>query len=178
MGSPKRDNYLTGYTPKVRGVMAMLLTHLSRYTGKTSEQVYQDFVEDYGSMAKRVLLRYLANLIRLGCVRRDNEAEFDFEIGQLRPVYFLVTPQIPRVPRKKPAPYKQDIVCPHCGMWAARAASHPLHINALRIHRAYLNRHYIAGGDSAQRPAVIAVSPPGRTIAEMSTSPQPGAVSG
>jgi hypothetical protein len=167
MGSPKIHNHMTGYTSRTRGIMRMLMQHLSIRLGKSSEQIYQDFTEDYGSISKRVVLRYLNNLIRMGCVRREDDEEFDFEIGHLRPMYYLVTTRLP----------SRDRVCPLCGMWRATTMSHPKHTSALDEHRTYLNRYY-SGCASDQRPAFMPSSPPGRTIAEMSTSPQPGAVSG
>lgn len=122
MGATARSR--SGRTYLLREI---ILEHLSKRFGKTSAELREEVESDLGSISTnpessiRILLRHVAYLIRVGCVRRDQE--WDLEIGQHRPTYFLVDRRMPGAQRS---------FCAVCGMIGTRTSSHPLH---LRIRR-------------------------------------------
>ena len=173
------NNRITGETPRVRWILQILLQNVNKHIGKTSEQLYDDFVSDYGSVGKRPFYRYLKALIGKNCIRRDDECNFDFEVGALRPMYFLVSQIIPRPRRMRQSGVKHEFICPRCGQWRAAERSHPEHRSSQKVARIWLNKRRAAEihpvGASTHRPERSAAKPPGRTIALMSTAPHPGA---
>lgn len=72
-----------------------MLLHLHSSIGKTREELYGDVVADFGNCGVRRFYRNLAYLIRVGCVRRDNEGNWCPETGCLRPIYFRLPADLP-----------------------------------------------------------------------------------
>lgn len=109
----------------------IILDHLNRHIGKTSAQLKQDVIDDFGSLSRRsdsgdrLFLRHLSYLIKVGCVRRGRD--WDLEMGQWRPIYFLVTKAMP--PARKQ-------FCRKCGLIGSRTTAHPEHLGMWKAIRA------------------------------------------
>lgn len=109
----------------------IILDHLNKHIGKTSAELKRDVIDDFGSLSRRedsgdrLFLRHLQILIDLGCVRRDED--FDLEMGQMRPLYFLVKKEMPPPCRE---------FCRKCGLIGSRTSRHPEHRGAMKRYRA------------------------------------------
>lgn len=125
----------------------IILDHLNRRIGKTSYDLKQDVIDDFGSLSRRsdsgdrLFLRHLSYLIKVGCVRRDED--FDLEMGQMRPLYFLVTKEMPPAGKQ---------FCRKCGLIGSRTMAHPEHLGmwkAIRAGKAI--EQYVTGFSPAER---------------------------
>jgi hypothetical protein len=121
-----RASYRDG--EETRTLREIMMTQLQPRVGKSSAELFDGVLGDFGSCNERRLHRQLKFLVDAGCARK--ELDWDLEIGWWRPIYFRTTVPIPDVVRAH-----TPQTCPHCGLKGATARTHPEHERAHRVSR-------------------------------------------
>jgi hypothetical protein len=112
----------------IRELRRCILRHLGRRVGKTMTQLRYDVEDDYGPVGERRMYRHLDFLLQYGLVRRQRDADLQWETIDATtsyPVYFYFLVSEDRLPRHR-------VFCRICGLTHTRTSSHPEHLRAAR----------------------------------------------
>lgn len=78
-----------------RLLQELILELASEKIGKPSMELRAEVIREFGNCGERVFLRNLSELVKAGCMRREDKTEWDERLGRYIPVYFRTDDYLP-----------------------------------------------------------------------------------